>query len=72
MMSTNDLLEKAKGLSAEDQANLIEALMDQLDQSDQGVDAQWAAEAQSRLDAYRQGKLKAIPLQQVLEKYRVR
>ncbi len=71
-MSTSELLEKAKSLSAEDQAKLIEALMDQLDQSDQGVDARWAAEAHSRLDAYRQGKLKAIPLEQVLAKYRVR
>lgn len=71
-MSTDELLREAKSLSAEDQANLIEALMNQLDQPDKSIEAEWTTEARSRLDAYRQGKLEAIPLEQVLAKYRVR
>ena len=71
-MSTDELLREAKSLSAEEQANLIEALMNQLGQPDKSIEAEWTTEARSRLDAYRQGKLEAIPLEQVLAKYRVR
>lgn len=71
-MSTDELLRQAKSLSATEQADLIEALMNQLDQSDQRIEAEWASEARSRLNAYRQGRLKAVSLEEVLAKYRTR
>jgi putative addiction module component (TIGR02574 family) len=55
-MSTDELLEKTKHLSAEDQADLIEALMNQLDHADRNLELEWTVEARSRLEAYRQGK----------------
>lgn len=71
-MSTEDLLEKAKSLPANQQLELVEGLLDVLDHPDADIDAAWAAEAKDRLAAYRSGKVRAIPLEDVLAKYRVR
>ncbi len=49
---------------------LVEALLNDLDRTDDGVDAAWAVEAEDRLAAYRKGEIRAIPLAQVLAKYR--
>ena len=35
------------------------------------IDRLWAKEAEDRLAAYRRGEIKAVPLQEVLAKYRV-
>lgn len=71
-MSTDELLEKAKSLPATQQLQLVEDLLDVLDRPDTDIDAAWATEARDRLAAYRSGKEKAIPLEEVLAKYRVR
>lgn len=70
-MSTDELLEKAKSLPATQQLQLVEDLLDVLDRPDTDIDAAWATEARDRLVAYRSGKVKAIPLEDVLAKYRV-
>lgn len=70
-MSTDELLEKAKSLPATQQLKLVEDLLDALDHPDGDIDAAWAAEARDRLAAYRSGEVKAIPLEDVLAKYRV-
>lgn len=69
-MSTDELLEKAKSLPATQQLRLVEDLLDVLDCPDTDIDAAWATEARDRLAAYRSGKVKAIPLEEVLAKYR--
>lgn len=71
-MSTDELLEKAKSLPAAQQLELVEGLLDALDRPDSDVDAAWAAEAKDRLAAYRRGEVRAIPLEDVLAKYRVK
>lgn len=71
-MSIDELLEKAKSLPATQQLQLVEDLLDALDRPDTDIDAAWASEARDRLAAYRSGKVKAIPLEEVLAKYRVR
>ena len=71
-MSTEEILLQAKSLPPAEKIDLIEALMNQLDRVDQGIEREWAAEARDRLSAYREGKIRAIPLEQVLEKYRAR
>jgi hypothetical protein len=38
---------------------------------DPQIDRLWAKEAEERLAAYRRGEIKAVPLQEVLAKYRV-
>ena len=71
-MSTEELLEQAKTLPPAEQLELVEALLNELNRSDQDIDAAWAAEAQDRLAAYRKGQIRAIPLEDVLAKYRTR
>ena len=48
---------------------LVELLLSSLDSSDKEIDALWASEAESRLDAYEQGKLKTVSLDNVFAKY---
>lgn len=71
-MSTEELLEQAKTLSPSEQLELVEGLLNELDRPDENIDAAWAAEAQDRLAAYRKGQIRAIPLEDVLAKYRTR
>jgi hypothetical protein len=49
----------------------VELLLSSLDIPDQKIDAIWADEAEARLDAYEAGKLKTVPLEMVLAKYKV-
>jgi hypothetical protein len=43
-----------------------------LDEADSAVHRLWAKEAEERLAAYRRGEIKALPLAEVLARYRVR
>ncbi len=71
-MSTDELLKQAKALAPAQQLELVEALLNELDRADPAIDSAWAAEAEERLAAYRKGEIKAIPLSEVLAKYRLR
>lgn len=54
------VLEKALGLDAVERAELIDALFRSFDRSgDRRIDALWAVEAESRIDAYDAGKILA-------------
>ncbi len=41
-----------------------------LDKPDSELDKLWAEEAESRLDAFKNGKLKSVSLEEVLAKYK--
>lgn len=63
------VLEKALGLDAVERAELIEALFRSFDTSgDRRTDVLWAAEAESRIDAYDAGKIRADSAEAVLGK----
>ncbi|MBF0612106.1 MAG: addiction module protein [Magnetococcales bacterium] len=49
---------------------LVDAILGSLDESDQQVDRQWGQEVEERLVAYRRGEMKAVPLEDILAKYR--
>ena len=51
---------------------LVDQILDTLDECDESLDAQWAQEVESRLSAYRRGKVQAIPLNEVIAKYQVK
>lgn len=54
------IFQQAMCLDAVERAELIEALFRSFDkESDRQSDALWAGEAEARIDAYEQGKLKA-------------
>lgn len=53
-----------------EKARLIDHLISSLDQPDKDIDELWANEAESRIDAYERGKMKSIPLDDILKKYK--
>src|SRR6185295_17252001 len=70
--AAKNLSTQARKLSTAERLELVDDLLTSLDESDPGIDGLWAKEAEDRLAAYRRGELKAIPLQEVLAKYRVK
>lgn len=70
MAASKDIFDKALSLNPLEKADLVDRLLSSLDQPDQSITELWAREAESRLDAYEQGKLKAVSLEKVLSKYK--
>ena len=61
---------QARKLSPSERLELVDAILATLDEPDPIIDRLWVKEAEDRLAAYRRGEIKAIPLEQVLAKYR--
>ena len=70
MATPNKILKEALNLKAAEKAELIDKLLSSLDSPDKQIDELWAKEVESRLNAYEQGKIKAVTLKEVLEKYK--
>ena len=66
-MSNKDILKLAMKLKPEEKFLLIEGLIKSLDEPDKNIDEIWAEEAEKRLKAYREGKLKSIPYEEVFK-----
>lgn len=64
-MSNIEILEQALKLRPDEKFIIVEGLLKSLDTPDGQIDEIWAAEAEKRLSAYRKGKLKAVPLEEV-------
>lgn len=69
MPTAKQLCDQALQLPPEERLALVDQILDTLDERDSSLDAQWAHEAESRLNAYQSGKIQAIPLNEVLAKY---
>ena len=70
MSTAKDILKEAIQLEPTERVKLVDELITSLDSPDKDIDKLWAEEAESRLNAYKQGKLKAISLEEVLSKYK--
>jgi putative addiction module component (TIGR02574 family) len=70
MVVPNEILKGALNLRPAEKAELIDKLLSSLDKPDKELDELWAKEAEDRIEAYEQGKIKALTLKEVLEKYR--
>ena len=70
MTATDNIFKEALTLSPSEKAQLIDKLISTLDKPDKEIDELWAKEVEDRIDAYDQGKIKAISLEKVLQKYR--
>ncbi len=63
------VLEKAIHLPPVERAELVEQILSSFDFPSRGeIDALWAQEAEDRIDAYDQGKIKSTPASRVFEK----
>ncbi len=70
MSRTDHILKEALMLKPAEKAQLIDRLIFSLDKPDNELDELWAKEAENRIDAYDQGKLKSVSLENVLQKYK--
>lgn len=70
MARADEVLEDALALKPVERAELIDELLSGLGESDAELDAAWAQEAESRIDAYEHGTIKAVALEKVLERYK--
>ncbi len=70
MTTTDNILKKALSLSPSEKAQLIDKLISTLDKPDKEINKLWAKEAEDRINAYDQGKLKVVSLEDVLQKYK--
>ncbi len=66
-MDSRDILEQALRLKPEERFLVVEGLLKSLDEPDQNLDAIWAEESEKRLKAYREGRLKGIPMEDAFE-----
>jgi putative addiction module component (TIGR02574 family) len=69
MPTHETLLEEALKLKAVDRAHLIEGLMASMEKSDPEIDGLWEQESLRRYEAYKQKRIKAKDLDEVLKKY---
>lgn len=64
-MTTRDMLKQALQLDPEQRFELVEEILHSLDKPDPVIDAIWIEEAEKRLAAFRAGKVKGIPAEDV-------
>ena len=64
-MGTKELLEQALQLAPEERFKLVEGIMRSIDAPDADLDAIWAEEAEKRLEAYREGRLPGVPMEEI-------
>ncbi len=66
-MSINELLEQALTLNVNERTKLIDELFKSIDKPDEEIDQIWVDEADKRLEAYRKGEIKAVPMENIFK-----
>lgn len=66
-MGINELLEQALTLNVNERTKLIDELFKSIDKPDEEIEQIWADEADKRLEAYRKGELKAVPMENIFK-----
>ena len=64
-MGNVEILEKVLRLPPEERFVIVEGLLKSLDVPDPDLDRVWAEESERRLKAYREGRLAAVPIEEV-------
>lgn len=62
MTNTTKIMDDAMNLSPVKRAKLIDQLLSSLDKPDTEIDKKWKKEAENRLKAVREGKIRSVPL----------
>lgn len=70
MTSTDNILKDALRLKPAEKAKLIDKLIYSLDKPDKEIDALWANEVEDRINAYEQGEIRTVSLENILQKHR--
>jgi putative addiction module component (TIGR02574 family) len=69
-MDTKELLKEALQLRPAERLQLIEWLTQSLDKPDKEIEQIWDEEAEKRYEALKAGKVKTIPLNEIIQKYK--
>ena len=64
-MRGKDILKEDLNLEPAEKFIVVEGLLKSLDEPDSELDKIWADEAERRLESYRNGKLKGIPMEEI-------
>ncbi|SMN15940.1 hypothetical protein CRYPA_1888 [uncultured Candidatus Thioglobus sp.] len=64
-MKSAEILNEAINLKSTERFMLVEEILKSLDKPDVSLDKIWIDEAQKRLNAYRSGKAKGIPMEEI-------
>jgi len=67
-MSAKKLLQEALKLKPAERFMLVDGLIKSLDEPDKKLDAIWVEEAEKRLKACRDGRLRGVPMEELFEK----
>ncbi len=65
MEASKELLKKALELKPQEKILLLEGLIESLDEPDKNIDQIWTEEAEKRLIAYREGKIKGVSYREI-------
>ncbi len=68
--SVSLILDQALELNATERATVAEKLLVSLDSPDSKIDFLWGKEADSRVEAYKNGNLETLSSEEVFSKYR--
>ena len=71
-MKTNDLIEEAISLPAEERARVVDSLLQTFNRPDDVHAAAWLGLARRRLEELRSGKVQAVPGEEIFERIRGR
>ena len=64
---SQEILKKVLGMPPIERAELVEKVFDSFNGSKEDIfDSQWAREAESRIDAFEKGKIKAVDAKKVI------
>lgn len=66
-MSSKEIIESVLKLSPPERLLIIEEILKSLDEPDAEIEKIWIEEAEKRLQAYRDGKLKGIPIEEIFK-----
>ncbi len=69
MTVVENIFKEALILKPSVKVQLVDELLKSLDRPDKEIDKFWAKEAEDRIDAYDQGEIRSVSLDEVLKKY---
>lgn len=70
MTVAENIFKEALILKPSEKVQLVDELLHSLDRPDKEIDKLWAKEVEDRIDAYDQGKIRSVSLDEVLKKYK--
>ena len=69
-MDSKTLYEEALHLKPVERLQLIEWLAQSLDKPDEKIEQIWAEESEKRFNALKEGKVRTIPLNEIIQRYK--